>query len=142
MSNIGACCEARTKCWQAHCTCAPFSSSCSAACSSAAAAWVSMEARAALPRHMRPPLGLPPPPLMVPDSLIISPWTTQHSVHNCLAQQGSALLCAAHSGGKILTKVRHFPSVRLNLLCIQAYEPRQTVQLYCKARSHEVWPRL
>ncbi|KAA6421727.1 MAG: hypothetical protein FRX49_08338 [Trebouxia sp. A1-2] len=30
-----------------------------------AAAWVSTEARAALPRHILPPLGLPPPPLMV-----------------------------------------------------------------------------
>ena len=52
-------------------------SCCSAARSSATAVEVSTMRLASLPRHMRPPLGLPPPPLMVPDSLIMSPCMQQ-----------------------------------------------------------------
>ena len=54
--------------------------------SSAAAAFVSRLLGAAFPRHMRPPLGLPPPPVMVPDSLIVSPCHAPGL--SCLARGG------------------------------------------------------
>ena len=65
-------------------TCICCSSCCCAVASSEAASLESMARGAAVPRHMRPPLGLPPPPVRVPASLIISPCT-----HPCVSWNDS-----------------------------------------------------
>ena len=54
-------------------TCLLVSNSASALASSAAASRVSKDWGAAVPTQILPPLALPPPPVIVPDSLIISP---------------------------------------------------------------------